>query len=134
MPETEKITVNLSPVDLGRIDTLVQQGLYSNRTDVIRTAIRNQLDRHDAIIQDLVVRRSFTLGVQTVTRKSLEKHVAKGEQLSLRVIGVLHVADDVPPALAEKAIRSVILFGVLHASDEVEAALSKRMKKGMEEE
>ena len=76
MSDTEKITINLSPVDLGRIDVLVEQGLYSNRTDLIRTAIRNQLDRHDVVIQDLVVRRSFTLGVTILDRKTLERSAA----------------------------------------------------------
>jgi Arc/MetJ-type ribon-helix-helix transcriptional regulator len=36
--ETEKITLNLGPVDLGQIDLLVQEGFYSNRTDFIGTS------------------------------------------------------------------------------------------------
>jgi Arc/MetJ-type ribon-helix-helix transcriptional regulator len=38
--------VNLGYVDLGQVDLMVQEGFYSNRTDFIRTAIRNQLERH----------------------------------------------------------------------------------------
>jgi Arc/MetJ-type ribon-helix-helix transcriptional regulator len=44
--DSEKITINLGYVDLGHIDLMVQDGFYSNRTDFIRTAIRNQLERH----------------------------------------------------------------------------------------
>jgi len=40
--ESEKITINLGYVDLGHVDLMVQEGFYSNRTDFIRTAIRNQ--------------------------------------------------------------------------------------------
>jgi Arc/MetJ-type ribon-helix-helix transcriptional regulator len=129
MSDTEKITINLSPVDLGRIDVLVEQGLYSNRTDLIRTAIRNQLDRHDVVIQDLVVRRSFVLGVTILDRKTLERSAAKGEQLSLRVVGLLHINDDVDPDLASKAIRAVNVYGVLHASAAVKDALADRVGK-----
>lgn len=129
MSDTEKITINLSPVDLGRIDVLVEQGLYSNRTDLIRTAIRNQLDRHDVVIQDLVVRRSFTLGVTILDRKTLERSAAKGEQLSLRVVGLLHINDDVEPDLAAKVIRAVNVYGVLHASAAVKDALADRLGK-----
>ena len=129
MSDTEKITINLSPVDLGRIDVLVEQGLYSNRTDLIRTAIRNQLDRHDVVIQDLVVRRSFTLGVTILDRKTLERSAAKGEQLSLRVVGLLHINDDVEPDLAAKVIRAVNVYGVLHAPAGVKDALTDRVGK-----
>jgi Arc/MetJ-type ribon-helix-helix transcriptional regulator len=129
MSDTEKITINLSPVDLGRIDVLVEQGLYSNRTDLIRTAIRNQLDRHDVVIQDLVVRRSFTLGVTILDRKTLERSAAKGEQLSLRVVGLLHINDDVEPDLAAKVIRAVNVYGVLHAPAGVKDALADRVGK-----
>ena len=129
MSDTEKITINLSPVDLGRIDVLVEQGLYSNRTDLIRTAIRNQLDRHNVVIQDLMVRRSFTLGVTILDRKMLERSAAKGEQLSLRVVGLLHINDDVEPDLAAKVIRAVNVYGVLHAPAGVKDALTDRVGK-----
>lgn len=118
----EKITINLEPVDLGRIDLLVGQGLYSNRTDLIRTAIRNQLARHDAVIEEVVVKQSFVIGVTHFDRADLERRVAAGERLRVRVVGLLHVAEDVDADLARQAFDSVTVHGVYVAPDDVQAA------------
>jgi len=127
MSETEKITINLGPVDLGRIDVLVEQGLYSNRTDLIRTAIRNQLDRHEQVIQDHATKWSFTMGVNVVTRESLEELREEEKQISVRVIGSLTLADDIDPELAIATIKSVFVRGSFRASPAVRAALADRI-------
>jgi Arc/MetJ-type ribon-helix-helix transcriptional regulator len=54
----------LGLVDLGQIDLLVQEGFYSNRTDFIRTAIRNQLTTHAEEVRQTVARRTLVLGLQ----------------------------------------------------------------------
>jgi Ribbon-Helix-Helix transcriptional regulator family len=54
VPDSEKITINLGFVDLGRVDLMVREGFYSNRADFIRTAIRNQLERQDDAIRGRV--------------------------------------------------------------------------------
>ncbi len=120
----EKITINLEPVDLGRIDVLVEQGLYSNRTDLIRTAIRNQLARHEAVIDDVVVKQSFAVGVMHFGRGELEQRRADGERLSVRVVGMLHVASDVDASLAQETIESVVVHGVFRAPGDVKALFS----------
>jgi len=125
--ETEKITINLGPVDLGRIDVLVEQGLYSNRTDLIRTAIRNQLDRHEPVIQAHAVKWSFVLGVETVTRSTLEELKEKGKKVSLRVIGMLKLADDIDPELARETIKVIRVRGSFHAPPAVREALADRI-------
>ena len=38
LTKLEKITINMSPVDLGQIDLLVREGFCQNRTDFICTA------------------------------------------------------------------------------------------------
>jgi Arc/MetJ-type ribon-helix-helix transcriptional regulator len=125
--ETEKITINLGPVDLGRIDVLVEQGLYSNRTDLIRTAIRNQLDRHEPVIQAHAVKWSFVLGVETVTRSTLEELRKQGKKMSLRVIGMLKLDDDIDPELARETIEAIRVRGSFHAPPAVRAALANRI-------
>src|SRR5207245_6932342 len=70
--DSEKITINLGYVDLGHIDLLVQEGFYSNRTDLIRTAIRNQLDRHADVVKQSTARKSLDLGLLTYSREDLE--------------------------------------------------------------
>jgi Arc/MetJ-type ribon-helix-helix transcriptional regulator len=122
----EKITINLEPVDLGKIDLLVEQGLYSNRTDLIRTAIRNQIARHDATIEDVIVRKSWVLGVEVLNRRDLEKWRAKGERLSLRIIGMLALSSDIDPELALEAFESVEVRGVFRAPERVKEALRRR--------
>ena len=128
MPETEKITINMSAVDLGKVDLLVQEGLYSNRTDFIRTAIRNQLDSHKLEIQQSVTRHAFAIGVILYDRADLERFKLKGEKLEAKVIGILRLADDISPELAQETVESITLRGVFQASDAVKAALADRMK------
>lgn len=127
MAETEKVTINLSVVDLGQIDLLVNQGFYSSRSDLIRTAIRNQLGTHAATVDDLVVRQQMAVGIVAYTRRGLEERRAAGEQLDIKVLGMVNIARDVPPELARHTIRSLQVHGVLRASDEVKTALADRM-------
>jgi len=128
MPDSEKMTINISAVDLGKIDLLVQESLYSNRTDFIRTAIRNQLDKHNLEIQQSVTRHSYTIGALVYDKSDLEKRKAKGEKISLNLIGILHLGNDISPELALEVFESIQVRGIFHASEEVKAALADRMK------
>jgi Arc/MetJ-type ribon-helix-helix transcriptional regulator len=126
--EAEKITINLGYVDLGQIDLLVQEGFYSNRTDFIRTAIRNQLAAHADVVRQTVARKTLVLGLQEYTRRDLETIRAAGETLQIQVLGLAIIADDVPPELARATIDSVAVLGALRASPEVRAALADRIR------
>lgn len=125
---TEKITINLGVIDLGQIDLLVQEGFYSNRTDFIRTAIRNQLVTHNEVIRTTVARKAFVLGLQHYTRRDLEAVQAAGERLDIQVLGLASIAADVPPELALATIESIVVLGALHASAAVKAALADRIR------
>ncbi len=128
MAETEKITINMSVVDLGKVDLLVDEGFYQNRTDFIRTSIRNQLGKHETEVQSSVVRNAYGLGIFDWGRKDLEKSVAKGEKRSFNIIGMLIIEDDVSPGLADRAIESVRVRGVFRASKAVKEILGDRIK------
>ena len=128
MADTEKITINMSPVDLGQIDLLVSEGFYSNRTDFIRTAIRNQINFHADTVRETVKRRIMGLGVIEVTRKDLEEHLRLGETHDYSVVGALNVASDIPVDLALKTMNSIQVFGTLKISDELRAALKDRIR------
>lgn len=125
---TEKITINLGVIDLGQIDLLVQEGFYSNRTDLIRTAIRNQLAAHADVVKETVARKTYVLGLEHFSRRDLEAVQARGEQLQVQVLGLASIAPDVPPELARATIESVIVLGALHASPAVKAALADRIR------
>jgi Arc/MetJ-type ribon-helix-helix transcriptional regulator len=125
--ETEKITLNLGPVDLGQIDLLVQEGFYSNRTDFIRTAIRNQLATHAEAVRQTVARKTLVLGLQHYTRKDLEAVRAAGEPLQINVLGLASIADDVSPELALATIDSIVVLGAFRASEAVKRALAGRI-------
>ena len=128
MAETEKITINMNAVDLGKIDLLVQEGVYTNRTDFIRTAIRSQLERHSIEVQQSIARHSFGIGIFLVSRKDLENARAKGEKKHYTVIGLLNLADDIPLQLAEETIESIQVRGIFQASEGVKKVLADRMK------
>ncbi len=124
--DTEKITINLGFVDLGHIDLMVQEGFYTNRTDFIRTAIRNQIERHADVVKITVVRNTLDLGLRSFSRADLEKVRDANEQLQLNVLGLITIASDVTADLARATISSITVLGALHASAEVKAALADR--------
>src|SRR5918992_238396 len=128
MSETEKITINLGPVDLGQIDLLVREGFYSNRTDFIRTAIRNQLTTHAEEVRQTVARKTLVLGLQNYSRRDLEAVRDAGETLQIRVLGLASIDDDVDPELALETIDSLVVLGALRASPAVKAALRGRIQ------
>jgi Arc/MetJ-type ribon-helix-helix transcriptional regulator len=125
--ETEKITINLGYVDLGRIDLLVEEGFYTNRTDFIRAAIRTQLTSHTAEVGRLIERRTLDVGLRDFTAADLEAARAAGELLHIRVVGLARLASDITPDLARATIGSINVLGALQASSEVRAALSDRI-------
>src|SRR3977135_1528885 len=127
-PDTEKITVNLGYVDLGHVDLMVQEGFYSNRTDFIRTAIRNQLERHSDVVKQSTARKSLDLGLRNFSREDLEAARRAGEMVHITVLGLASIAHDVTPELARATITSVSVLGALHASPAVKAALADRTR------
>lgn len=127
-PDSEKLTLNLGFVDLGQVDLLVREGLYGNRADFIRTAIRNQLDRHQEVTRQSVARRSLHLGLSHYERADLERAVQAGERLDIRALGLVSIAADVPAELADRAIGSITVLGGFQASAAVRAALADRIR------
>lgn len=125
--ESEKITINIGLIDLGQIDLLVQEGFYSNRTDLIRTAIRNQLAVHADVVKQTVTRKSLVLGLQSWSRADLEALRATGEKLHIQVLGMASIAPDVSEELALATIESISVLGAFHASTAVKAALAGRI-------
>src|SRR5712672_1476486 len=128
-PDSEKVTINLGYVDLGHIDLMVQEGFYSNRTDFIRTAIRNQLERHADVVKKSTVRKGLDLGLRHYSREDLEAARLTGEMLHIQVLGLASIALDVTPELARDTIASVVVLGALHASPAVKTALADRMRR-----
>jgi len=126
--ETEKITINIGFVDLGHIDLLVREGFYSNRTDFIRTAIRNQLATHADAVKQSIVRHTLELGLRRYSRQDLETVKSAGDKLRVQVIGLVTIADDVTPELALSTIESITVLGALQASKAVKAALADRIR------
>jgi Arc/MetJ-type ribon-helix-helix transcriptional regulator len=128
LEKTEKITINLGPVDLGQIDLLVQEGFYSNRTDFIRTAIRTQIATHADVVKRTITRKTLVLGVQHYTRQDLEAVRATGETLQINVLGLVSIAEDVSPELALATISAIEVLGAFRASAAVKAALAGRIR------
>ena len=125
--DLEKITINLGYVDLGHVDLLVREGFYSNRTDFIRTAIRNQLASHSDAVKQSITRHTLELGLRRYSREELEAVRAAGEKLHIRMLGLATIDEDVTPDLARETIASVHVLGALQASNAVKAALADRI-------
>jgi Arc/MetJ-type ribon-helix-helix transcriptional regulator len=126
--DSEKITINLGPIDLGQIDLLVNEGFYANRTDFIRTAIRNQLNTHADVVKQAVARKSLVLGMHHYTRADLEAALKEGHRLQIQVLGMASIATDVSVELALATIESIFVLGALHASNAVKTALASRIR------
>jgi Arc/MetJ-type ribon-helix-helix transcriptional regulator len=126
-PDNEKITINLGFVDLGRIDLLVQEGFYSNRSDFIRTAIRRQIDSHVETVSNTIERHTMELGLRDYSRADLEAVQAVGEILHVKVVGLARIGPDVTPELALATIGSIKVLGALQASSEIKKALADRI-------
>lgn len=126
--ETEKLTINLGLVDLGQIDLLVQERFYTNRSDLIRTAIRNQLAIHADLIKQAAARKSLVLGLQHFSKRNLESVRDRGEKLQIQALGLVSIAADVSAELALAAIESIAVLGALQASPAVKAALAERIQ------
>jgi Arc/MetJ-type ribon-helix-helix transcriptional regulator len=124
--KSEKITINLGPVDLGQIDLLVAEGFYANRTDFIRSAIRAQIATRAAAVDQTVARRTLTLGTLSLTRHELEELARAGRTVEIRVLGLATIAPDVSPELALATISAVEVLGAFRASPAVKAALAPR--------
>jgi Arc/MetJ-type ribon-helix-helix transcriptional regulator len=127
LPDTDKVTINLGLVDLAQMDLLVGEGFYTNRTDFVRTAIRNQLQQHADAIRQTVVRKRFVMGMQRYSKADLEATVANGEQLDIHVLGLATIDDDVTPDLARAAIASIQVLGAFLAPAPVKTALADRI-------
>lgn len=123
--ESEKITINMNVVDLGKVDLLVDQGFYSNRTDFIRTAIRSQLETHADEVKDIVIRKSYIVGVVRYGRKELEELRDSRTKVDVKVAGLLVFADDIDAELVKQSLASVQVRGVMKANDEVKLAIQK---------
>lgn len=127
VPYSEKITINMGPVELGKVDLLVREGFYANRTDFIRSAIRAQLDKHQVELQQMVTRNAYVVGVLHYDRRLLERLQQKGERVRITAVGMLSISKDVSPELAAEVIESVRVHGVFHAPEAVKAALADRI-------
>ena len=127
--DSEKITINLGFVDLGQIDLLVAEGFYGNRSDFIRTAIRNQIGQHADAVKQVVARKTLVLGLQHFGAAELQALKTAGQKLQIRVLGLATIAHDVSPELALATIESIDVLGALHASPAVKAALNNRARR-----
>lgn len=129
MSDTEKITINLTPMDLGHIDLLVDQGFYANRTDLIKVAIRNQIEKHSEDIKNIYVHTYYVLGVMELTTDTLMKKLAVGEKMDIRLIGKLVIHEDVEVDLVRNTINSVKAYGIIKANPLIKKEIQSWMKK-----
>ena len=125
--DTEKITINVTPVDLGKIDLIVGQGLFSTRADFIRTAIRRQLDDNEPLVAQTIARDYWSVGAEHLGAKNLEAARAKHQRLKIRIVGLLVLGKDVTPDLADETIEEIRVRGVFRAAPDVIERLKPKL-------
>ncbi|MCL2531756.1 MAG: hypothetical protein FWE40_06335 [Oscillospiraceae bacterium] len=129
--ETEKITINLGVVELAQVDALVEQGLYANRSDLIRTAIRKQLETHKEDIERSLIPMGskkdwqWMVGIGGVEKSVLEEWTEQNEKMNISAVGVFIVPKNISAELFEKSIAKCIVRGKLVASDEIKEVIAK---------
>lgn len=127
MEQTEKVTFNLSPVDLGKMDLLVSHGFYANRTDFVRTAVRRLLELHENQVERFADAHSSTVGIVWIDRQELEELVKTGARRKYTIVGLAIIPQDVDADLADAAIESLRVYGVLRAPQAVRERLEDRI-------
>ena len=130
---SEKISVNVSSEILAKIDLLVEDGFYSNRSDFVNQALEEKLgnekstldkllDIHD-IINDAFTDRPWCLGVITIDKKMLLKAKERDKKLRIGGFGVLYFSKDITVDLVKETVEAVTGKFKIYASREVEQYL-----------
>ena len=138
--KTEKVSVNLNPVELGQIDYLVERGLFDNRSDFMRYASRKTLESYSSDIQQFVappptpenniIETHFCIGANGIARSEIDDLVKAGKKIRIRTIGILHISDKVTPEEIKQVVLSCKVYGKIIASDEVKQALDEIAERG----
>ena len=142
MTASEKITINLSVVDLGKIDLMTEEGFYTNRTDFIRTGIKQLLLQHEnetnqAVSRmkaadelrssgDIGTKHAFAVGVMAFSASDLKHVLADNKRISINIICLLRLNNDVTPKLANQAIKSIKVRGAFRGPADVKKILADR--------
>ena len=137
--KTEKISVNLSPVELGQIDFLVENGLYDSRSDFMRTVARKELEKHSKEMDSFInvanndqdkeipatTDKLYNFGVANIGKNYFEKCKSLNRTVDIRCIGMLTIANSVTEEEIRQTVSSFKMYGKLVASDQVKQALKE---------
>ncbi|MCW2571345.1 MAG: hypothetical protein JWO88_1403 [Frankiales bacterium] len=129
--ETEKVCVNLSASELGTIDVLVAQGLYTSRSDLIRAGVRAVTEQHEPAFRR-ATEHATCLGVMMLGRRDLEHTLREGKRLKIFVVGILRLDSSITPDLADEAIEHIQVLGTMRAPAPVLKRLEDRISRNLD--
>jgi len=148
-PKMEKLTINLPPIEIARIDILVEAGYYPSRAEFIRAAIRKTLDTHqdfvskkldkiastsdDELNDREIISRISGVGIYNLDKETFERTIEQGKKMEIIVVGMLNLDKDVTPEHIEEAVESVRVYGILRASPKVKEVLQGKRKRRYED-
>lgn len=119
---TEKVSVNVNVVDIGKIELLIEKGIYTNKTDFLTKAITNELNKNenilDSAIKEMDTDIHLQIGKVTYNYDKLLKLKNTNTGIKLYVIGRLTIENDVPLQLAKETLLSIKVFGPAKMSPE----------------
>lgn len=120
---TEKVSVNVNVVDLGKMELLIEKGIYTNKTDFMIKAITNELNKNESILDktfnELDTDVHIQIGKVNYDIEKLEKIKASNMGIKLYVIGRLTIDENVPIHLAKEILLSIRVFGPSKMSKEL---------------
>jgi len=134
---TEKATINIGIMELAQIDLLVENMIYTNRSDFIRTAIRNQLEMHKSDIERLYLQtkaNSFEpesqvqggIGIYRLRKAALSDAMKSNKKLHIMVMGILLIDKDISPELFEATVESIKIYGKIQAQKSILELINRK--------
>lgn len=122
--QSEKITINVNHIDLGKIDLLIDNGFFSNRSDFIRAAIRNELNKNGSYVEEKIEKKGFLVGIAKYNEDDFQKAIESNQLINLRIIGLFVIDSNVPLELVKQSVKKIDVKGTLIAPKEIKDYLN----------
>ena len=115
-----KFSIDLSVVDHGKIEYLAERGFYLNRAEFVRTAIKNELLKHEDWLDREIKTRKMDVGIIDLRKEDLKALKERlGSPYHYFVIGRLRI----DPAITADEMRwtayKLKVYGKLECRPEI---------------
>jgi hypothetical protein len=119
---------------VGQIDYLVERGLYTNRSDFIRLAIRKQTESHTGDINRFLapempeterLRYFGGLGFMRLTHAYVESLITFGAKVHISVLGALTIDKAITREQLSQVMAGCKVYGKIFAEEEIKQLIKE---------